>query len=210
MIRFEKRLVDKSKHVHVACSGGVDSMAVCDFLKRGGFNVRPVFFNHGTETSRAAEIFLENYFTVGFTKGKLYGEKPKDKSWEEYWRDERYKFFNSLGLETIVTAHHLDDCVESYVFSALHGNAKLPMVHRRLGRSIVVRPFMMTSKSDLVAWAKQHNVPWMEDASNFDVSVGTRNYVRHALMPGILRVNPGISKVVAKKVRELYLTSLAK
>jgi tRNA(Ile)-lysidine synthase TilS/MesJ len=42
-------------------------------------------------------------------------------------------------------------------------------------------------------------VPWVEDDSNTDTCY-TRNYIRHELMPHALEVNPGLHKVVKKKV----------
>jgi tRNA(Ile)-lysidine synthase len=52
-------------------------------------------------------------------------------------------------------------------------------------------------------WAELNGVPWIEDDSNLDTCY-TRNYIRHELMPHALKVNPGLHKVVAKKVNTEY------
>ena len=39
----------------------------------------------------------------------------------------------------------------------------------------------------------------MEDPSNTDIKY-MRNYIRHVMMPNALRVNPGLHKVLKKKI----------
>jgi tRNA(Ile)-lysidine synthase len=50
-----------------------------------------------------------------------------------------------------------------------------------------------------------HNVPWIEDDSNADTCYA-RNYIRHEMMPHVLKINPGIHKTIAKKVTDDYET----
>ena len=127
--------------------------------------------------------------------GVLNKDKPKEQSQEEFWRNERYKFFYSIDAP-IITAHHLDDCVETWIWSSMHGEGKIiPYSNRN-----VIRPFRGTHKRDFQLWADLKNVDYVEDDSNTDTCY-TRNYIRHEMMPNVLRVNPGIDKVIAKKVR---------
>jgi len=112
---------------------------------------------------------------------------------EEYWRRERYTFLEELG--PVITCHHLDDCVETYIWSSLHGTPKvIPLT-----RNNVIRPFLTTRKQDLIYWCESHNVPWIEDESNKN-SRYTRNYIRNELIPHALHVNPGLPKLVKKIV----------
>ena len=184
------------KTVYVACSGGVDSMAALDFLGHN-HKVTAAFFNHGTEASMLAWEFLYDYCKdndiglVSATIGKL---KLNSLSQEEHWRNERYKFLDSIG-HPVITAHHLDDAVETWVWSSMHSTAKLPQIVR----GNVIRPFLATRKQDLVDWCVNHNVPWIEDLSNLDTKF-TRNYIRNEMMSHVLRVNPGIHKMVKKRL----------
>ena len=52
-------------------------------------------------------------------------------------------------------------------------------------------------------WANLNNVSYIEDNTNTDTR-HTRNYIRHEMMPNVLRVNPGIHKTIAKKVKDEY------
>ena len=186
------------RELYVACSGGVDSMAALDFLSNN-HDVTIVFFDHGTATSREALNHVSvqaKKYDCGFMYGTISRAKRDDESQEEYWRNERYKFFHSIN-GTVVTGHHLDDCVETWVWSSMHGEGKIiPYANKN-----VVRPFRMTRKRDLELWADLKNVSHVEDDTNADTCY-TRNYIRHEMMPNVLRVNPGIHKVIAKKVKE--------
>lgn len=180
----------------VAFSGGVDSVAVADFLLRGRKNIELAFFHHGTHTSDIAQVFAEEFAKTRRLKlhiGRIEREKSKDESWEEYWRNERHRFFS--GLEgPIVTAHNLDDAVETWIFTSLHGEPRL--IPRENGN--VIRPFLLTPKSEFVSWCERKDLCWTEDQTNYDVRF-MRNRIRHRIVPEALMVNPGLHKVVKKK-----------
>ena len=194
-----KLLTQLPRNITVAFSGGIDSVAAVDFLRRSHV-VTCAFFHHRTENSTKAHQFVTQFCeerNLPLVVGILNKQKPKGKSMEEHWRDERYKFFDNFG--TVVTAHHLDDCVETYLWSMMHCTAKeIPYRRNR-----VVRPFLLTKKQDLVNWAWDNDVPWSEDNTNKDTKY-MRNYVREYIVPHALEVNPGLHKVVARKVEEKF------
>lgn len=191
------------RKIYVAVSGGVDSMAALDFLARS-HDVTVLYFAHGdTAHDQTARFHVKVYAeTLGlpFVDGTVTRFKHQDESLEEYWRTERYAFFNymnSVDPMPVVTAHHLDDAVETWVWSSLNGLGKIPEIRR----GYLLRPFLATPKSELLSWAVRHNVPWIQDPSNSDMA-RTRNIVR-ANMDIIKRINPGIATVVKKKVLEM-------
>lgn len=190
-----KLLYPLPKTLTVALSGGVDSVAITDFLSRK-HEVTCAFFHHGTQNSERAHSFVKQWcadrnlpLTVGYNNE----EKPRKVSSEEHWRNMRYRFLDQF--QTVVTGHNLDDCIETYIFSALHGTAKvIPSV-----RNNVLRPFLSTPKSQFIDWCQRHDLVWMEDTSNTDTKY-MRNYIRHQLMPHALTVNPGLPKLIKKMV----------
>jgi tRNA(Ile)-lysidine synthase len=193
-----KLLVPLPKQLTIACSGGVDSMAVVDFLKRK-HDVTIAYFHHGTEHSEKAMHFVANYCTdnkLPIMFGTMpIEERTKDESQEEYWRNKRYQFLEKLG--PVITCHHLDDCVETFIWSSLHGTPKvIPMI-----RNNVLRPFLTTRKDEFKSWCLRHEVPWIEDESNQDTKY-MRNYVRNVMMPQALHVNPGLHTLVKKIVEK--------
>ena len=188
------------RKVTVACSGGVDSMVVVNFLRAGKRSVDLAYFNHDTVHSKEAEKFLEEFSSkekLKLIKGSVKGLRGK-RSLEEFWRDERYGFLESLNSNFIITAHHLDDVVETWVMSALHGNPKL--IPYKRGENIF-RPFLTTSKKDIKNYALRKNLEWIEDPSN-QANLHMRNHVRNVMMPSVLKVNPGIRKTIRKKILE--------
>lgn len=192
-----KLLFPMPKQVTVAFSGGVDSVAVVDFLSRK-HDVTCAFFNHGTENSERASHFVARFCTdrnIPLLYGVCRSEKLKEESHEEYWRRERYDFLKDLG--PVITAHHLDDCVETYIWSALHGKPKVP----QLVRGNIIRPFLTTHKNEFIEWCKRKDLGWCEDLSNEDDRY-TRNYIRKHLVPHALKVNPGLHKTVKKIVEK--------
>jgi tRNA(Ile)-lysidine synthase len=190
-----KITVPLPKRITIACSGGVDSMAVVDFLSRK-HDVTIAYFNHRTQHGEKAAEFVSRYCSdndITMLYGSPRSQKGSKESQEEYWRRERYDFLSELG--PIITCHHLDDCVETYIWSSLHGTPKvIPLT-----RNNVLRPFLTTRKQDLIYWCESHNVPWIEDESNKN-SRYTRNYIRNEMMPHVLKVNPGIHTLVKKIV----------
>jgi tRNA(Ile)-lysidine synthetase-like protein len=196
MIKIQGKL---KREIYLACSGGVDSMATLDFLSNN-HNITVVFFDHGTIESKKALRFITDYTSkkdLAFIYGSMGAseKRPKDESWEEFWRKKRYEFFHSIN-EEIITAHHLDDCVETWVWSSMHGEGKI-IPYRNKN---VIRPFRATRKRDFEMWADIKNVPYVQDDSNYNTSY-IRNYIRHEMMPHVLKVNPGIHKNIAKKVK---------
>lgn len=202
MIQIQGKL---DREVYVACSGGVDSMAVVDFLTKN-HKVNLMFFNHGTETSADAQEFLSDwisdkkndpfYYTPSLTIGYISRQKEKSESWEEYWRIQRYEWFHSYD-HNIITCHHLDDCVETWIFNSLNGEGRIIPY----SNGNVIRPFRVNEKSEFLNWARRKNVPWIEDSSNSDTKY-MRNFIRHEIVPKALIVNPGLHKVIRKKVLE--------
>ena len=192
-----KLLFPLPKQVTVAFSGGVDSVAVVDFLSKK-HDVICAFFHHGTENSDRALKFVSQFCTdrnLPMFLGWLNRDKPSDMSYEEFWREERYQYLSTLG--PVITAHHLDDCVETYLWSAMHGKPKVPNVIR----GNVIRPFLTTPKSQFIDWCERKDLEWCEDLSNEDERY-TRNYIRKNLVPHALHVNPGLHKTVKKIVEK--------
>lgn len=183
--------------VFLAVSGGVDSVAIAHFLNRNHELVL-VHMNHNEGNSDEAEALVRHMakkMRCNMIVRKVNEQQPKGTSREEFWRNQRLDLFTSLDKD-VITCHHLNDCVETWIWSSLNGEGKI-IPYRNKN---IIRPFRLTKKSDLTEYAKKHHLKWVDDASNKDLSL-TRNFIRTELMPKVLVVNPGIEKVVLKKVK---------
>ena len=182
---------------YVACSGGIDSMAILDFLVHGGRKPGVLFFDHLTASSPHEGALVYEYckqHDLSFCFKKIQREKHKTESLEEYWRNERYSFFSGT-TKPVITGHHLDDVLETWLFSSFHGQSKL-IPYRR---NNVIRPFLLTEKKELVSWVEKHNVPYIVDQCNNDMSL-MRNYIRANVVPHVYFINPGLKKNLKKKI----------
>jgi tRNA(Ile)-lysidine synthase len=202
------------KKIAIAVSGGPDSMAAIDFLSNHTRrDITALHFNHGTAHAKDAEEFVREFCLergVPLVVGRVQRPIEARESREAYWRSERYGWFEEwhhgeyISPIPIITCHHLDDAVETWIFTSLHGNSMLIPYKR----DNFIRPFLSTRKDTLVDWCDKKNVPYIVDPSNDDTSY-MRNYIRHTLLPNALNVNPGLHKVVKKKVLEQYNKTVA-
>jgi tRNA(Ile)-lysidine synthase len=187
------------KEVCVAVSGGADSMAVVDFLKQK-HRVKLIHFNHGTAHGKEAEYFVRHYAKqneLDAEFGYISSSIPKGVSKEDFWRKERYDFFEKVVDGKLILAHNLDDAVETWLFTSINGNPKLIPAQR----DYVIRPFILNKKSELRSWCEYKGVGFLDDPANKDLSYA-RVRLRENIIPEILKVNPGIYKVIAKKYLE--------
>jgi len=179
----------------VAFSGGVDSVAVLDFLSKN-HEVDAAFFHHGTDNSDNAFDFVWNFCRdrdITITVGYIRNEKPKELSWEEHWRNERYAFLENF--EYVVTGHHLNDCIETYIWSTMHGTPKVIPDTRKN----VHRPFLLNPKQEFIDWCNRKELNWCHDYSNENTDY-MRNYIRKYVVEHAYHINPGIEKVVKKLI----------
>ena len=187
-------------HIAVAVSGGPDSMAALDFLSRKK-DVLALHFNHKTQDSDMAEHLVSDYCAsrnIPLAIGELQVERPLNMSREDFWRKQRYQFFDWASQDlSVITCHHLDDVMETWLFTSLHGDPRL--IPSQRGRYL--RPFLGTRKAVFEEWCDRKDVPYVIDPSNRDISY-MRNYIRHELMPKALRINPGFAKVLRKKIKK--------
>ena len=196
---------------YVAVSGGADSMAALHFLLSGTYRARSnrvvgiIHVNHGTGfyADEAQRLVIEVGESYGFSfsdVGEKIGPPPKGRSKEDYWREERYKVFARYNDYPIVTAHHLDDCVEQYIINKMvlfNNNTVIPY----FGPCGVVRPFRTWSKESILDYCKKNSIRYLDDPSNMDTKF-LRNNIRHNVIPTLLKMNPGLKNQVRKLIVE--------
>lgn len=181
----------------IAFSGGPDSVFVAEHFIKQRRDLTLLHINHGTPHSREMEHAVRNWSCFKPVELVIHNVNPADKlkneSWEEFWRSERYGIFHSIK-GPVVTGHHLDDQIETYLFNAFHGNPRLmPNANRN-----VIRPFLFMTKEEMRSRITSRR--YFVDPSNEDVGYA-RNRIRHNIVPEVRKVNPGIEKTVKKMMR---------
>ena len=184
------------KKVEVALSGGPDSVALLGFLAKSRRDVSAAFIHHGTKTStESLKVVIKvcKQVKVPLRMTTLTSVKQGTKGLEATWRDMRYDFLDQAE-RAVVTAHHLDDATEWWIFSSLHGEGKLiPRI-----RGNYLRPLLLTRKEKLVEYCKKNYLPYYVDETNL-LTDRPRVLIRNKMMYDCLEINPGLHKTIKKK-----------
>ena len=196
------------QRVHVAVSGGLDSVVLLDLLSRvkGQFDLRLdiLHLNHGIRGDEADQdqVFVEQLAKDYCLKARIkrvntpeFAKKTK-RSMEEAARILRYRFFEeelSLSREAyIALGHHADDQAETILDRILRGSGIRGLGGMRMTRDHYIRPLLTFTRAEIEAHAEQFNLRFRDDSSNKDLSY-KRNRIRHELIPMLKRsFNPSI------------------
>jgi tRNA(Ile)-lysidine synthase len=98
----------------------------------------------------------------------------------------RHAAFAESDSPYIALAHHADDQAETLMLqllrgAGLRGVSAMPFA-REQGKQLLLRPLLAFGRTELLAYAQQHALQWIEDESNADDSY-PRNFLRHRLFP---------------------------
>ena len=193
----------------VAVSGGVDSLSALHWLSRTqGRVVKAVHVNHGSGAfANSAQDQTESAcaaLSIPLDVHHVDNPAPKEgESLENHWREERYRkldeAFHLSGELPIVLAHTLDDCLEEYIMCTMvRGfSGTIPYKH-----GACIRPFRMWKRMDIEAYARAHNLSWVEDPANGDHSKFKRAKIRRLVVPRIRNLNPGVYSIVERIIQE--------
>ncbi|HTI90701.1 MAG TPA: tRNA lysidine(34) synthetase TilS [Puia sp.] len=193
----------------VAVSGGLDSVVLCEMLHRAGFDFVIAHCNfrlRGEESDRDEQFVIqlaERYGKKVFVKAwdtSVYAAEQK-LSIQVAARQLRYDWFREIieewGAGVVLTAHHLDDNIETLLMNFFKGTGISGLRGMLPRQGIVVRPLLFTGRAALQQLALDAGLLWVEDSSN-ESDKYTRNYFRHRIIPGIEEVFPNALQNLAE------------
>ena len=185
----------------LAVSGGVDSMVMLKIFHELGLNFVVAHCNFGLRgaESDADEQLVKNYcniykikcLTIKFDTKKS-AEQNKTSIQIEA-RNLRYVWFYELvtseNLDFIVTAHHQNDSVETFLINLSRGTGLEGLLGIPEENNQIIRPFLGFSKHEILDFAHQKNILFREDSSNASDKY-LRNAFRHNIIPELEKSNP--------------------
>ncbi len=163
----------------VAVSGGVDSIVLLDMMAEvPGIELIVAHFDHGIREDSAQDAEFvqktaEKYGLAFYSHREELGNGAS----EALARERRYAFLRDLAKQhdaNILTAHHLDDLVETVAINLTRGTGWRGLTPLD---SDIIRPFIDTPKEDLLLYAKAKGLQWREDSTNTS-DVYLRNRIR--------------------------------
>lgn len=192
-----KLAVSIPKEIAIGVSGGADSMALLDFLRRK-HNCHVLHLNHGTgDFANESETIVSKYckrHNISCDVKQISKDETPSTNKEFIWANVRHEWFNEFE-RPVVLAHHLNDEVEKWIWSSLNGNPRLS----KLKQGNIIRPILTTPKETLIKWCERNNVPYIHDPTNNDGVSNMRSILR-ANMEAYKSVNPGIENMVRRKI----------
>ena len=176
----------------IAISGGVDSAVLTHIFYELKLNFRTVFINHNQKGSEELRQSAQALCDILKLNHKCIETDIEKDSSETLMREARYEALNNDidEKEILVTAHHRDDKIETFFINLLRGTRLKGLTSIALKSNNIIRPMINISKSQIMKYAKENDIYFRNDVSNFDNSI-LRNWIRNELIPEVENRFPG-------------------
>lgn len=166
----------------VAVSGGVDSVVLLDMLvKQAGHQLTVAHFDHGMRQGSAADARFVAALAASHGVEFVMRREELGEASEDEARQRRYGFLFEAATDRgakLVTAHHLDDLVETIAINVTRGTRWRGLAV--FGDKRIWRPLAGRTKSELENYAIKNRLEWVEDETNrYDIY--QRNRLRKRL-----------------------------
>jgi tRNA(Ile)-lysidine synthase len=215
LIKSVEQLINSTpdtQKIIIAFSGGADShvlLHLCSVLQQqySYISFMSVHIDHGLQASsiewsshceKVSSDLGVKFCTKAVNAIDENGEGP-----EQAARHARYGALRTYmdSKTVLLTAQHQDDQAETLLLQLLRGAgvnglASMPRT-ASFGDGLIGRPFLAVSKQEIIAYAEQYKLDWIEDPSNKDVSL-SRNFLRQEVIPLIQQKWPAFSKTTAR------------
>ena len=193
----------KGKKLLVAISGGIDSVVLTHLLIKLNYSISLAHCNfslRGKESNKDEEFVQElgeklnvPAHTIKFNTEEYATEKGI--STQMAARELRYTWFEKIlkenNLDYIITAHHKDDVIETFLINltrgtGLDGLTGIPEVNGN-----IVRPMLPFIRETILVYATKKKLDWREDSTNSSIKY-FRNKIRHKIVPVLKELNPNL------------------
>ena len=191
----------KERKLLIAISGGIDSvvlthlcfkshlnisLAHCNFNLRGKESEEDEEFVLQLAENLNLEVFVQNFETEAYAKENKLSTQTAARALRYNWFED---LASQLQFDYILTAHHADDNLETFLINLTRGTGLDGFVGIPEINGIIVRPLLKFSREDIEAYAKTNKLTWREDSSNASTKY-LRNRLRHEIVPKLKEINP--------------------
>ncbi len=193
----------------LAVSGGLDSMVLLHLCKNQNLDIAIAHCNfklRGEESDQETAFVKQEAHRLSIACHVNYFDtyayaKAKKISTQMAARDLRYDWFLELArkyeCKYILTAHHLNDTVETFLINISRGTGLNGLTGIPMQNENVVRPLLPFSRKQIKEYAFSQDIKWREDSSNASDDY-VRNAIRHNAIPAIETAVPNFLEGVVK------------
>jgi tRNA(Ile)-lysidine synthase len=189
-----RQLLSRRERLVLAVSGGADSAVLLDAVVRLRTSANQIVVasvDHGTgaAATEATAMVVASAARAGLPAiSERLALSQRD---EASLRDGRWKFLRRVAANhraVVVTAHSLDDHIETVIMRVLRGSSARGLAGL-LAESTIERPLLGHGREAIREYARIRHVEYVEDPSNTSLAY-LRNRVRLQLLPSIRAVRP--------------------
>jgi tRNA(Ile)-lysidine synthase len=145
-------------------------------------------FDHAVRPESAEDARFVAETARGLRIASVLARGPGDRADEAALRMLRWSFLETVardhGADTIATAHHAGDQLETLLLRLLRGTGPRGLAGIRERDGLRWRPWLSVPPSAIDAFAKARGLRWREDATNADTRYA-RNALRHRVLPAL-------------------------
>ncbi len=212
------QILSAHQPVGVALSGGADSVALLDILKRLGYDCIALHCNfhlRGEESNRdqrhAQEITTKLGVKILVAQMDVPAQrKATGESIEMACRTLRYKWFGIMAkqheLQAVAVAHHADDQFETFFLNLLRGSGIKGLAGMKPKNGIIARPLLRLTRSEILDYLSSRNLDFVTDSTNASNEF-KRNRLRNELLPRLNELFPGASSSTLNTIEILSAQS---
>lgn len=199
----------EDKKLFLAVSGGLDSMVLLYLLQQLPYEIAVLHCNfqlRGLESfgdqdfiksycdQNNIPVFITQFDTEAFAKDYKMSTQVAARELRYSWF---YELLESENFDYILTAHHADDNLETFIINLTRGTGLDGLTGIPEENDKIIRPLLPFSREDILKYAEENSIEWREDSSNASNKY-LRNKIRHDLVPILKEINPNFLNAFQK------------
>lgn len=204
----------KEKKLLLAVSGGIDSMVLvylchqlnldfavahCNFQLRGNESDDDEKFVKSQMEKLQIPLFIQKFDTKNVAETQKLSIQIAARNLRYDWF---YKLMKENDFNYILTAHHLDDSIETFLINFTRGSGLDGLTGIPEQNDKIVRPLLIFSRNEIEIFAKENQIAWREDSSNSSDKY-LRNKLRHDVIPILKELNPSLISSFENTIKNL-------
>ena len=191
----------KDKNLFLAVSGGIDSVVLTDLFFKLNYKITVLHCNFSLRKEESDDdeefvksfckansipVLVQKFDTAQFAKEYKLSIQVAARKLRYEWF---YEQLNLKNFDFILTAHHLDDSLETFLINLSRGTGLDGLIGIPSQNDKIIRPLLPFSREEIELYAQENNISWREDSSNASDKY-VRNKIRHSVVPILKEINP--------------------